>query len=96
MELLAKSPEAHVMAIVDTDAGSEVLQTHPSRIWSFGVLAVAEQMLDAQYRELRDAESRKKAEARPGWNPAHRTSHYQAFEQHSGVARSDNQPDNER
>lgn len=42
MQLFAENPEAHVMVIVDPDAGPEVLQTHPSRIWSFGLLAAAE------------------------------------------------------
>lgn len=48
--LIAQHPEAHVMIIVDSDAGLEVLQTHSSRIWSFGLLAEAEKMLDAEYR----------------------------------------------
>ena len=59
MRLIAQSPEAHVMIIVDTDAGPEVLQTHPSRIWSFGVLAAVEKMLDAEYKALKTGKSQK-------------------------------------
>jgi hypothetical protein len=63
MQLFADNPEAHVMVIVDPDAGPEVIQTHPSRIWSFGLLAAAEKMLDGEYQALKDAASWKKLEA---------------------------------
>lgn len=60
MQLLAESPETNVMVIVDSDAGPGVLQTHPSYIWSFGLLGAAEKMLDAEYQALKDRESQKR------------------------------------
>jgi hypothetical protein len=53
-QLLAERPEANLMIIVDGDAGMEVIQTHLSRIWSFGVLAATKRMLDAEYETLRN------------------------------------------
>jgi len=63
MQMLAHRPEANVMIIVDDDADLEVMQTHPSYVWSFGLLFAAEKMLDEQYRARVADAVRKKMEA---------------------------------
>lgn len=61
--MIAARPEAHILLIIDSDRGLEMLQTKESLIWSFGVLAASEKLLDERYRAAMDAEGSRRMEA---------------------------------
>lgn len=62
IQLLSRRPTANIMLIIDANEGLEVLDTQPSFIWKFGLLAAVEKMMDERYRAAMGAEEAQRKE----------------------------------
>ena len=63
VDMLSRKKNCHVLMIVESEDGLEMLQSVPSFIWTFGILASAEKKTDETYRSLMGSEDAKRRES---------------------------------